>query len=76
MKRDIAIEEIRAVRHQMSAECGHDITRYIAMLREEEKQWQEQIQRGKELTKQLEAERKKYPAKPEDSMALRDKPKA
>lgn len=75
MKRDIAIEEIRAVRHQMSAECGHDITRYIAMLREEGKQWQEQIQRGKELTKQLEAERKKYPAKTDQTLTLRDKPK-
>ncbi len=75
MKKDIAIEEIRAVRHQMSAECGHDITRYIAMLREEGKQFQEQINRGKELTARLKAEREKYPAKPDDIFALRDKPK-
>ncbi|MSU57742.1 MAG: hypothetical protein EXS35_06100 [Pedosphaera sp.] len=75
MKRDIAIEEIRAVRHQLSAECGHDITRYIAMLREEGKQFQEQIKRGKELTTRLKAEREKYPAKKDDTLALRDKPK-
>lgn len=74
MKKDIAIEEIRAVRHQMSAECGHDITRYIAMLREEGKQFQEQINRGKELTARLKAEREKYPAPPDDIFALRDKP--
>lgn len=74
MKRDIAIEEIRAVRHQMSAECGHDITRYSAMLREEGKQFQEQIQRGKELMARLKAEREKYPAQQDDALALRDKP--
>ncbi|MBI5774985.1 MAG: hypothetical protein HZA89_14750 [Verrucomicrobia bacterium] len=76
MKKDIAIEEIRAVRHQMSAECGHDINRYFAMLREEEKQFQEQIQRGKELTARLKLEREKYPEKTDDSPVLRAKPKS
>lgn len=75
MKRDIAIEEIRAVRHQMSAECGHDIIRYIAMLREEGKQFQEQIKRGKELTARLKAEREKYPTEKVVTLALRDKHK-
>jgi hypothetical protein len=34
---DQAIEEIRAVGHRISAEHGHDITKYVATLREEEK---------------------------------------
>ena len=75
MKKDIAIEEIRAVRHQMSAECGHDITRYFAMLREEEKHFPEQIRRGKELMARLKTERENYPGKAEDPLVLRDKPK-
>lgn len=32
--RDPAIEEIRAVRHQISAECGHDTKRLLAYYRE------------------------------------------
>ena len=71
---DQAIEESREVRRRISAEFGHDITKHLAYLREEEKQHQEQIQRGKELLARRDAERKKYPQKTEDSLALRDKP--
>ena len=46
---DQAIEEIRAVRHRISAEHGHDITKYLASLRAEEKQHVAQLKRGKEL---------------------------
>ena len=35
---DKAIEEIRAVRHRISTEHGHDIAKYLASLRAEEKQ--------------------------------------
>src|SRR6266516_1461420 len=37
MKPDIAIHEIREVRHQMTAECGHDLDRFFAMLEAEER---------------------------------------
>lgn len=72
---DQAIEEIREVRHRISAEFDHDITKYLAYLREEEKQHQEQIQRGKELLARRDTERKKYPEKADDALLLRDKPK-
>jgi hypothetical protein len=72
---DQAIEEIRAVRHRISAEHDHDIAKYLAHLREEEKQWQEQIQRGKQLTQKLKAERQGCPEKTEDTLALREEPK-
>jgi hypothetical protein len=71
---DEAIEEIRAVRRRISAEFGHDITKYVAYLREEEKKHPEQIQRGKELLARRDAERKKYPEKTVDNLALREKP--
>ena len=35
---DQVIEEIRAVRHRISTEHGHDITKYLASLRAEEDQ--------------------------------------
>jgi len=73
---DQAIEEIREVRRRISAEFGHDITKYLAHLREEEKQHPEQIQRGKELLAKRNVERQKYPEKAEDNMALREKPKS
>jgi hypothetical protein len=57
---DEAIEEIRAVRRRISAEFDHDITKYLAYLREEEKKHPEQIQRGKELLAKRDAERQKY----------------
>ncbi len=72
---DQAIEEIREVRHRISAEFDHDITKYLTYLREEERQHPEQIQRGKELLARRDAERKKYPEKADDAMLLRDKPK-
>jgi hypothetical protein len=72
---DQAIEEIREVRRRISAEFGHNITKYLAYLREEEKQHPEQIQRGKELLARLTAERKKYPETTGELLALRDKPK-
>ena len=72
---DQAIEEIREVRHRISAEFDHDITKYLAYLREEEKQHQEQIQRGKELLARRAAERKKYSETAGEPLALRDKPK-
>jgi hypothetical protein len=46
---DKAIEEIRAVRHRISAEHGHDITKYLADLRVEEKQHALQLRLGKKL---------------------------
>jgi hypothetical protein len=70
-----AIEEIHEVRRHISAEFGHDITKYLAYLHEEEKQHPEQIQRGKELLAKREAERLKYPETIEGKLALREKPK-
>ena len=72
---DQAIEEIREVRRRISAEFDYDITKYLAYLREEEKQHPEQIQRGKELLAKHNAEKQRYPEKPESNLALRDKPK-
>jgi len=72
---DQAIEDIREVRRRISAEFGHDITKYLAYLREEEKQHPEQIQRGRDLLAKRDAERLKYPEKTEDKLALREKPK-
>jgi replicative DNA helicase len=46
---DQAIEEIRTVRRRISAEHGHDIIKYLASLRVEEKQNVAQIKRGLEL---------------------------
>jgi len=73
---DQAIEEIRAVRRRISAEFGHDITNYLAYLREEEKQHPEQIQRGRELLERRNAERKKYSETTSEPLILRDKPKS
>jgi hypothetical protein len=73
---DQAIEEIREVRRRISAEFGHDITKYLAYLREEEKQHSAQIQRGRELLARRAAERKKYPEPTSDPLVLRDKPKS
>jgi len=47
------------VRRQISAEFDHDINKYFAYLKEMEKQYPEQIKRGKELMAKLEAERQK-----------------
>jgi hypothetical protein len=56
---DQAIEEIRAVRHRISTEHGHDIAKYLASLCAEEKQHPAQLKRGKELLARRHAERKK-----------------
>ena len=72
---DQAIEEIRDVRRRISAEFDHDITKYLAYLCEQEKQHQEQIQRGKELLARRDAERRKYPETTSEPLALRYKPK-
>ncbi len=72
---DQAIEEIRAVRHRISAEHGHDITKYLAGLRAEEKQHAAQLKRGKELLARRHAERKKYPALAGNALVLRERPK-
>ena len=72
---DQAIEEIRAVRHRISAEHGHDIGKYLASLRAEEKQHPAQLKLGEKLLARRRAERKKYPALSGKTMALRDKTK-
>ena len=73
---DQAIEEIRAVRHRISLEHGHDIAKYLAGLRGEEKQHAEQLKRGEKLLAQRKAERAKYPALTSEEMALRERPKS
>jgi hypothetical protein len=73
---DQAIEEIRAVRHRISTEHGHDITKHLASLRAEEKQHPAQLKRSEELLARRKEERKKYPATTSEAMALRDRPKS
>jgi len=72
---DKAIEEIRAVRHRISAEHGHDITKYLASLREDEKQYATQLKRGRELLARRKAERNKYPVVADEALMLRERPK-
>ena len=72
---DQAIEEIRAVRHRISAEHGHDVAKYLAGLRAEETQHAEQLKRGEKLLAQRNAERSKYPKLTSETMALRERPK-
>jgi hypothetical protein len=72
---DQAIEEIRAVRHRISMEYGHDIAKYLASLRAEEKLHPEQLKRGEELLARRKAERNKYPAITGDASVLRERPK-
>ena len=73
---DQAIKEIRAVRHRISAEHDHDITKYLAGLRGEEKQHAEQLKRGEKLLAQRKAERTKYPSLTSKAMALRERLKS
>ncbi len=73
---DQAIEEIREVRRRISAEFDHDINKYFAYLRELEKEYPEQIRRGKELLEKRDAERKKFPETAVEPLVLRDKPKS
>ena len=72
--KDVAMQEIRDVRHRMSEECGHDLDRFFAMLREEEKQCEAQIQRWREMQRQYQQASTPRETEPEDTMALRDKP--
>ena len=72
---DQVIEEIREVRRRISAEFDHDITKYLAYLRELEKEYPDQIRRGKELLAQRDAEQQKHPETTSEPLALRDKPK-
>jgi hypothetical protein len=71
---DKAIEEIRAVRHRISAGHGHDITKYQASLREDERQYATQLKRGRELLARRKAARNKYPAATEEVLLLRERP--
>lgn len=47
--KDEAIDEIREVRHRISAECGHDIDRYFDRLREVAAQHPEQFAKFRAL---------------------------
>lgn len=73
---DQAIEEIRAVRHRISTEHGHDITKYLASLCAEEKQHATQIKQGEALLARRKKERSKYPALTGEAIALRERPKS
>jgi hypothetical protein len=73
---DQAIEEIRTVRHRISTEHGHDITKHLASLRAQETQHAAQLQRGKELLARRKAERSEYPTLAGEAPALRERPKA
>jgi hypothetical protein len=76
MKSDMAIQEIREVRHQMTAECGHDLDRFFAMLQAEEKKFEPQVRRFREIERQYQQASLPQTKDPVDEMVLRDKPKA
>ena len=76
MKPDIAIQEIREVRHQMTAECGHDLDRFFAMLQAEGKRFEPQIRRFREIERQYQQASIPQADEPESTMVLRDKPKS
>jgi len=71
---DKAIEEIQAVRHRISASHGHDIAKYLASLRADEKKHAAQLKRGQELLAQRKAERHTYPAPADEALLLRERP--
>ncbi len=52
MKDDPAIQEIREVRHEISARCGHDLDRFFAFMKKDEKRFQKQINRFHRLNQQ------------------------
>jgi hypothetical protein len=52
MKDDPAIREIRDVRHEISARCGHDLDRFFAFMKKDEKRFQKQINRFHRLNRQ------------------------
>jgi len=51
MKDDQSIQEIRRIRHEISASCGHDLDKFFAFMKKEEKRFQPQINRFHELNK-------------------------
>jgi hypothetical protein len=72
--KDIAMQEIRDVRHRMSEECGHDLDRFFAMLQEEEKACEPQIRRWREMQREYQQASTPRENVPQDTMSLRDKP--
>jgi len=52
MKDDPAIQEIRDVRHEISARCGHDLDKFFAFMKKDEKRFQKQINRFHQLNNQ------------------------
>ena len=76
MKPDVAIDEIREVRHQMSAECGHDLDRFFTMLKEEEKQFEPQIGRWREMQRSLQQAAAPHESEAEGALLMHDKPKS
>jgi hypothetical protein len=71
---DKAIEQIRAVRHRISAAHGHDIAKYLAGLRADEKHHAAQLKRGQELLARRKADRRRHPAPADDVLLLRERP--
>ena len=72
---DQAIEEIRAVRHRISAAHGHDVAKYLADLRVEEQQHAAQLKRGAKLLGQRKPKAGKYPMLSSATMVPRERPK-
>jgi len=71
-----AIEEIREVRHRISAEFDHDVTKHLAYLRAQEAQHLAQIQRGREILARRDAFRRQYPETFGTPLAIHDEAKA
>jgi hypothetical protein len=76
MTQDIAIQEIRELRHRMSAECDHDVTRFFEMLKDAERQFEPQIRRYHEIERQYQKAATPSDDQVQDAMILRDKPKS
>jgi hypothetical protein len=76
MKKDIVIQEIREIRHRMSAESGHDLDRFFAMLKEDEKQFEPQIRRFHEMERQYQEASIPREDEHANALILRDKPKS
>ncbi len=47
--RDEAFTEIRAIRHDISLEFGHDIHRYVAYLQRQEEEYRTQIRNAERM---------------------------
>jgi hypothetical protein len=52
MKDDPAIQEIRDVRHEISARCGHDLDKFFAFMKNDERRFRKQINRFHRLNRQ------------------------